>query len=73
MRGYEVIDNIKSSVEKACPSTVSCTDIVTLAAREAVYLVSNTEFYYVQFSQKRKKKRGKKNHLISETLFSYGI
>ena len=40
-RGYEVIDNIKANVEKACPSTVSCTDILTLAARDAVYFVSN--------------------------------
>ncbi|XP_049385039.1 peroxidase 10-like isoform X1 [Solanum stenotomum] len=37
-RGYEVIDAIKANVEKACPSTVSCTDILTLAAREAIYL-----------------------------------
>ncbi|MBA0772012.1 hypothetical protein Gotri_007456, partial [Gossypium trilobum] len=35
VRGYEVIDKIKVNVEKACPSTVSCTDILTLAAREA--------------------------------------
>lgn len=38
-RGYEVIDAIKDNVEKACPSTVSCADILTLAAREAIYLV----------------------------------
>ncbi|KAB2051685.1 hypothetical protein ES319_A12G071400v1 [Gossypium barbadense] len=35
VRGYEVIDKIKANVEKACPSTVSCSDILTLAAREA--------------------------------------
>ncbi|GMI68851.1 hypothetical protein like AT1G49570 [Hibiscus trionum] len=35
VRGYEVIDKIKANVEKYCPSTVSCTDILTLAAREA--------------------------------------
>ncbi|TYH95008.1 hypothetical protein ES332_A12G078100v1 [Gossypium tomentosum] len=39
VRGYEVIDKIKANVEKACPSTVSCTDILTLAAREAANIV----------------------------------
>ncbi|PIN10144.1 Peroxidase [Handroanthus impetiginosus] len=36
LAGYDVIDEIKMALEEECPRIVSCADILTLAARDAI-------------------------------------
>ncbi|KAF8016958.1 hypothetical protein BT93_H2223 [Corymbia citriodora subsp. variegata] len=36
LAGFDVINDIKTQVEQACPNTVSCADVLSLAARDAV-------------------------------------
>ncbi|XP_061372542.1 peroxidase 44-like [Gastrolobium bilobum] len=44
VRGYELIDEIKTALEKECPSTVSCADIITLATRDAVAMAGGPRY-----------------------------
>jgi peroxidase len=43
-KAFEIIDDIKSRVEKACKGVVSCADLTALAARESVRAAGGPEY-----------------------------
>ncbi|XP_057948377.1 peroxidase 7-like [Malania oleifera] len=51
LRGFQVIDDIKVEVEKRCPRTVSCADLLTVAARDATVMAGGP-FWEVPFGRK---------------------
>ncbi|WOH07161.1 hypothetical protein DCAR_0626590 [Daucus carota subsp. sativus] len=51
LRGFNIIDEIKSEVERKCPKTVSCADILVAAARDTTIMVGGP-FWEVPFGRK---------------------
>ncbi|OEL19508.1 Peroxidase 40 [Dichanthelium oligosanthes] len=51
LRGFEVIDAIKAELERECPETVSCSDLLAIAARDSV-VVSGGPSWEVEVGRK---------------------
>ncbi|KAM1032363.1 hypothetical protein ACFX2I_035950 [Malus domestica] len=51
LRGFEIIDDIKAELERQCPKTVSCADILTAATRDAT-IIAGGPFWEVPFGRK---------------------
>ncbi|EYU20115.1 hypothetical protein ABFS82_06G057600 [Erythranthe guttata] len=44
VRGFNIVDNIKSAVEKVCPNVVSCADILAVASRDSVVILGGPDW-----------------------------
>ncbi|KAL8533516.1 hypothetical protein ACS0TY_009788 [Phlomoides rotata] len=57
LKGFRIIDRVKNRLESECPGIVSCADILTIAARDAVILVGGP-YWDVPLGRKDSKTAG---------------
>ncbi|ESW16569.1 hypothetical protein PHAVU_007G167200 [Phaseolus vulgaris] len=65
LAGFDVIDAIKSAVEAKCPKTVSCADILALAARDAVSVQFNNKQMWEVLTGRRDGKVSTSNEALA--------
>nr|AFK39383.1 unknown [Medicago truncatula] len=58
MRNFKYVKTIKAAVEKECPLTVSCADIVALSARDGIAMLGGPKF-----EMKTGRRDGKESHV----------
>ncbi|GKU85577.1 hypothetical protein SLEP1_g232 [Rubroshorea leprosula] len=75
LSGFDVIDYIKTQIELLCPNTVSCADILALAARDSVSFLYNWPLWDVPTGRregdedgKERDNRGEKGGRISQFI-----
>lgn len=62
IRGFDVVDEIKATVDKYCkPGVVSCADILAVAARDSVQILGGRSFYYKVLLGRRDARNTTKN------------
>ncbi|MBA0600061.1 hypothetical protein Gorai_006260, partial [Gossypium raimondii] len=52
LSGFDVIDDVKTAIERVCPKVVSCADILALAARDAVSAPFSKPLWDVQLGRR---------------------
>ncbi|KAF3331837.1 peroxidase P7-like protein [Carex littledalei] len=72
IRGFDVIDNIKTQVESVCNQTVSCADILAVAARDSVVALGGPS-YQVQLGRRdaRTASQAAANNSIPAPTFNF--
>ncbi|CAL1368569.1 unnamed protein product [Linum trigynum] len=62
LRGFDVVDKIKSEVDRVCKrSVVSCADVLAVAARDSVSILGGSGFTYQVLVGRRDARTGSKN------------